>query len=194
MPPSRAGARREQTTEGAAATGDRGEARAYLSEVMAEIDAEVRERRASGDLPARVERELDALFLPVLPGGRAGRLDLADALRMVDASAYIDPVVPVGSASPVGPSSRRASASSALWYVGVDHRSGRRVRGVGDPGPAHRRRAADRAPAPARRPAAWPRPRSSSLAWAHGPGAWWAAEAPAAVAAGPGPGAPRSVR
>ena len=33
--------------------------RAYLAQVMLEIDDEVRRRRASGDLPARIERELD---------------------------------------------------------------------------------------------------------------------------------------
>jgi len=39
----------------------------YLVSVMADIDAEVRRRRASGDLPAGLERELDELFLEFSP-------------------------------------------------------------------------------------------------------------------------------
>ena len=45
----------------------------YLAEVMAEIDAEVKRRRASGDLPAGLERELDELFLEFSPVGHAGQ-------------------------------------------------------------------------------------------------------------------------
>ena len=50
---------------------------AYIERVMAEIAEEVRLRRASGDLPPRLERELDELFLAHSPigvrGGRPGR-------------------------------------------------------------------------------------------------------------------------
>ena len=79
----------------------RGADRAYLAQVMAEIDEEVRRRRASGDLPARLERELDELFLEHSPvAGRGG--GLGEALRMVDAAAFIDPVVPIASSKSGG--------------------------------------------------------------------------------------------
>jgi hypothetical protein len=76
--------------------GDDGDdaARRYLDAVRRDIDDEVRRRRASGDLPPDVERELDQLFLAHSPlGGRGAAL--RDMLRLVDASVFIDPVVPV---------------------------------------------------------------------------------------------------
>jgi hypothetical protein len=89
----------------------------YLLGVMAEIDEEVRRRRASGDLPARVERELDELFLEHSPvAGQGGGLD--EALRMVDAAAFIDPVVPVDSAKSGGAAVKKGLRSLSLWYMG----------------------------------------------------------------------------
>ena len=46
---------------------------AYVAQVMAEIDEEVRLRRASGDLPPKLERELDELFLAHSPVAGRGR-------------------------------------------------------------------------------------------------------------------------
>ena len=69
---------------------------AYVQQVMAEIAEEVRLRRASGDLPPKLERELDELFLAHAPVGSRGS-DPGDALRMVDAQIFIDPVVPIES-------------------------------------------------------------------------------------------------
>ncbi|HUZ08855.1 MAG TPA: hypothetical protein VMU76_01690 [Acidimicrobiales bacterium] len=93
------------------------EEREYLARVMAEIDEEVRERRAAGDLPARVERELDELFLEHSPvAGRAG--SLREALRMVDAATFIDPVVPIASSKSGGAVVKRGLRQLSLWYVG----------------------------------------------------------------------------
>jgi SAM-dependent methyltransferase len=90
---------------------------AFLTQVMADIDREVRRRRASGDLPVRVERELDQLFLEFSPlSGRDGRL--TDALRLVDAAAFVDPVVPVGSRQPGGAAIKKTIRSMVLWYMG----------------------------------------------------------------------------
>jgi hypothetical protein len=98
-------------------TEDEVDDRAYLAEVMAEIDEEVRRRRASGDLPARVERELDELFLEHSPvAGRGG--SLGEALRMVDAAAFIDPVVPVGSNKSGGAAIKKGLRKLNLWYIG----------------------------------------------------------------------------
>ena len=90
---------------------------AYVEQVMAEIAEEVRLRRASGDLPPKLERELDELFLAHSPvAGRGG--DLGDALRMVDASAFIDPVVPVESERAAGMFVKKSMRTALLWYMG----------------------------------------------------------------------------
>jgi hypothetical protein len=90
---------------------------AYVARVMAEIAEEVRLRRASGDLPPKLERELDELFLAHSPvAGRGG--DLGDALRMVDAATFIDPVVPVASERAAGAIVKKGMRSLLLWYVG----------------------------------------------------------------------------
>jgi hypothetical protein len=90
---------------------------AYVEQVMAEIAEEVRLRRASGDLPPKLERELDELFLAHSPVARQGG-DLADALRMVDAATFIDPVVPVESERAAGAVVKKGMRSLLLWYVG----------------------------------------------------------------------------
>lgn len=103
--------------EQATGTSEEEEDREYLAQVMAEIEEEVRRRRASGDLPARVERELDELFLEHSPvAGRGG--GMGEALRMVDAAAFIDPVVPVGSNKSGGAVVKKGIRSLNLWYVG----------------------------------------------------------------------------
>ena len=90
---------------------------AYVAQVMAEIAEEVRLRRASGDLPPKLERELDELFLAHSPvAGRGG--DLGEALRMVDAATFIDPVVPVESERAAGAAVKKGMRSLLLWYVG----------------------------------------------------------------------------
>src|SRR5437660_882804 len=62
----------------------------YLAQVMDEIDAEVRRRRASGDLPVGLEQELDELFLEFSPIGLHGKARLRETLSLVDRSAYVD--------------------------------------------------------------------------------------------------------
>ena len=90
---------------------------AYVAQVMAEIAEEVRLRRASGDLPPRLERELDELFLAHSPVvGRGG--DLSEALRQVDAATFIDPVVPVESERAAGAFVKKGMRSLCMWYVG----------------------------------------------------------------------------
>ena len=90
----------------------------YLDEVMAEIDAEVRRRRASGDLPAGLERELDELFLEFSPG-RACRAGPACARRssLVDGSAYVDIAVPTASNKAVGSYVKRLIRKGLGWYM-----------------------------------------------------------------------------
>jgi hypothetical protein len=90
---------------------------AYVTRVMAEIEEEVRLRRSSGDLPPKLERELDELFLAHSPvAGRGG--DLTEALRMVDAATFVDPVVPVDSQRAAGAVVKKGMRTVLLWYVG----------------------------------------------------------------------------
>lgn len=87
----------------------------YLRQVMEEIDEEVRRRRS--EIPVRLERELDELFLEHAPvAARAG--DLKDALALVDRAAFIDPVVPVASQRPAGAAIKKSLRSLNLWYMG----------------------------------------------------------------------------
>ncbi len=91
---------------------------AYLAQVMAEIDAEVRRRRASGDLPAGLERELDELFLEFSPVGLHGRARLRETLALVDGAAYVDIAVPTESQKAVGSYVKRAIRKAMGWYIG----------------------------------------------------------------------------
>jgi len=87
----------------------------YLERVLAEIDDEVRRNRHR--VPVSEERELDAMFLRHAPmGSRFG--DIEAALRLVDTSAFIDPVVPVGSQLPVGTAIKKGLRTLTMWYVG----------------------------------------------------------------------------
>jgi hypothetical protein len=90
----------------------------YLAEVMAEIDAEVRRRRASGDLPVGLEQELDELFLEFSPIGLHGKARLRETLSLVDRSAYVDIAVPVASQKLVGTYAKRLIRKGMGWYTG----------------------------------------------------------------------------
>ena len=90
----------------------------YLANVMAEIDAEVRRRRASGDLPAGLERELDELFLEFSPVGLQGKARLRENLSLVDSAAYVDIAVPVESDKKAGAYVKRVMRKSLNWYMG----------------------------------------------------------------------------
>ncbi len=90
----------------------------YLNQVMAEIDAEVRRRRASGDLPAGLERELDELFLEFSPVGLQGKARLRETLALVDGSAYVDTAVPTASEKALGGAFKRTIRKALGWYIG----------------------------------------------------------------------------
>ncbi|HEX3946206.1 MAG TPA: methyltransferase domain-containing protein [Acidimicrobiales bacterium] len=160
------------------------ENRAYLAQVMIEIDDEVRRRRATGDLPVRIERELDELFLEHSPvAGRGG--GLGEALRMVDAAAFIDPVVPVGSNKSGGAAVKKGLRSLNLWYIGyVTHQVSQFASAVSrslhllDDRVADLRRQLDAQRVP-------PTPVIEVPA-AVGPEAWWVPQARKALAGAPG--------
>ena len=117
--PSATGAARPAPTAAPTTGGADATSRAqYLTEVMAEIDAEVRRRRASGDLPAGLERELDELFLEFSPVGLHGRARLRETLALVDGSAYVDVAVPTESQKVVGSFVKRLIRKTMGWYIG----------------------------------------------------------------------------
>ncbi len=89
----------------------------YLAGVMAEIDAEVARRRASGDLPPGLERELDELFLEFSPVGMQGKARLRETLALVDGAAYVDTAVPVLSNKAVGVYIKRTIRKTTSWYM-----------------------------------------------------------------------------
>jgi hypothetical protein len=89
---------------------------AYLRRVRAEIDEEVRRRRDSGDIPPQLETELEELFLKHAPLGST-RQELHEVLRLVDAAAFIDPVVPVESSRPGGRMVKKGVRSLNFWYL-----------------------------------------------------------------------------
>jgi len=108
----------EPTPSGDSVADDPSERARYLAEVMSEIDAEVRRRRASGDLPVGLEQELDELFLEFSPVGLHGRARLRETLSLVDRSAYVDIAVPVESQKVVGSYVKRLIRKSMNWYIG----------------------------------------------------------------------------
>jgi hypothetical protein len=143
----------------------------YLAKVMAEIDEEVLRRRNSGDLPQRVERELDELFLRYSPvAGRDGSLE--EALGVVEEASFIDPVVPVDSSRSGGALVKRTIRQASLWYMGwvtaqisrFAAATSRTLRVLDDRVQALQTEfdAQRVSPAPV-----------IETAWAHGPGAWW---------------------
>ena len=151
---------------------------------MAEIAEEVRLRRASSDLPPRLERELDELFLAHSPvAGRGG--DLGEALRLVDSATFIDPVVPVESERAAGAVVKRGMRSVLLWYVGwITHQISQfasavsRALHIVDTRLKDLERQVDERRVPG--------PGVVEFSGQHGPGSWWAETAVSAVAKVPG--------
>jgi hypothetical protein len=157
---------------------------AYIEQVMAEIAEEVRLRRASGDLPPKLERELDELFLAHSPIGVRGG-DLGEALRQVDAATFIDPVVPVESERAAGSVVKKGMRSMLLWYVGwITHQMSQSASAVSRAlhivderiGALERQVEAQRVPDAA----------VVEFPTSAGPGAWWAEPAAAALVKVPG--------
>jgi hypothetical protein len=157
---------------------------AYVTQVMAEIADEVRLRRASGDLPPKLERELDELFLAHSPvAGRGG--DLTDALRMVDAATFVDPVVPIDSDRAAGAFVKKGMRSLLLWYIGwITHQVSQFASAVsrtlhiidGRLKELERQVEVQRVPAPG----------VVEFPELHAEGAWWVTHAVDAVAEAPG--------
>jgi hypothetical protein len=84
--------------------------------VMAEIEAEVRARRAAGDLPAGFERELDLIFARYAPVGAMGD-DLESVLARGEQASFIDLAAPTESALPGVPLVKRLIRKMVFFYL-----------------------------------------------------------------------------
>jgi len=84
--------------------------------LMAELEREVRTRRRSGELPADLERELDAAFEAVAPPGATG-VGFEAALERAERAAFIDPVGPTESRLPGVSFLRRLVRKALAFYV-----------------------------------------------------------------------------
>lgn len=86
-----------------------------LRQVLREIDEEVQARRASGDFPPGMERDLDLVFARFAPATVSG--DDADSLlEAADRSSFIDPDPPTGSRIPPVAILKKVERKLLSWY------------------------------------------------------------------------------
>lgn len=88
--------------------------RVDIHELAAEIEAEVRARRAAGEYPPGFERELDRLFDQFAPPEVSN--DFEAALERAEDLVIVDPVIPVASRHPVLGAIKRVIAKVIGWY------------------------------------------------------------------------------
>lgn len=84
--------------------------------LLAEIDQEVARRRASGDLPADFERELDLVFARFAPVHAIGD-DFGQVLERAESSTFIDVLAPTESSLPVVPHVKRVVRKVITWEL-----------------------------------------------------------------------------
>jgi hypothetical protein len=87
-----------------------------LHKLLLEIDEEVRAKRASGELPADVERELDMMFARFAPAG-ALEGNFEQLLERAEQQAFIDLLAPNESAKPGVPQVKRVVQKTVRWYL-----------------------------------------------------------------------------
>src|SRR3954469_5480864 len=84
--------------------------------LVAEIEEEVRRKRASGELPADFERELDDAFARYAPVG-ALDLDFDQVVDKIAESTVIDTLAPLDSSRPVVPQMKLVVRKAIGWEV-----------------------------------------------------------------------------
>jgi hypothetical protein len=85
-----------------------------IHKLAAEIEAEVRARRAAGEYPPGFERELDRLFDRFAPAEVSNDFDAA--LERSEDLVIVDPVIPIASRSPVLGVVKRVMSKLLGWY------------------------------------------------------------------------------
>lgn len=88
-----------------------------LPTVLAEISAEVARRRASGEFPAGLERELDEAFARYAPPGALGPVGVAVLADRAERAAIIDVAVPVADRRRWVTLVKRLLRKSIAWYL-----------------------------------------------------------------------------
>jgi hypothetical protein len=86
-----------------------------LGRLQAEINEEVRHRRATGDFPPGLERELDAMFARYAPAGTGDDFD--DVLASAQTQSFIHADVPTSSRRAPLAIVKRALRMAMAWYV-----------------------------------------------------------------------------
>jgi hypothetical protein len=84
--------------------------------LRAEIDAEVRRLRESGELPAGFERELDLAFARFAPVHAIGD-DFDQVLERAEQSTFVDVLAPTASAQPLVGHVKRVIRKAIIWEV-----------------------------------------------------------------------------
>lgn len=87
-----------------------------LHKVVLEIEDEVRSKRASGDLPPEVERELDLIFARFAPAG-ALEGDFEQLMERAEQQAFFDLLAPNDSNRPGVPHIKRVVQKTVRWYL-----------------------------------------------------------------------------
>lgn len=87
-----------------------------LAKVLAEIDEEVRTRRAKGDFPPGMERDLDLVFARFAPVAVHGD-DLDGLIAAADRTAFIDPDLPTESRLPAVSIVKRVERKLIGWII-----------------------------------------------------------------------------
>jgi hypothetical protein len=87
-----------------------------LSKVLAEIDEEVRARRAKGDFPPGMERDLDLVFARFAPVAVHGD-DLDGLISSADRASFIDPDLPTESRLPAVSYVKRVERKLLGWAM-----------------------------------------------------------------------------
>ncbi|MGQ0520653.1 MAG: hypothetical protein ACT4PX_05830 [Actinomycetota bacterium] len=103
-------------TEGGAERAEAAPVAVDHDRLRAEIDAEVRRRRESGDLPADFERELDLAFARFAPVHAIGD-DFDQVLERAEQSTFVDVLAPTASAQPLVGHVKRVIRKVIIWEV-----------------------------------------------------------------------------
>jgi len=87
-----------------------------MQQLLREIDEEVEARRASGDFPPGMERDLDLVFARFAPAMTSGD-DLDALLEQADRGAFVDVDVPTASRLPAVSFVKRFLRKLMSWYL-----------------------------------------------------------------------------
>jgi hypothetical protein len=86
-----------------------------MQRLTAEINAEVRRRRAAGDFPPGLERELDAMFARYAPATTGG--DFEEVVEAAERTSFVHADVPTASNQPLLSYVKRGLRMIMAWYV-----------------------------------------------------------------------------